>query len=460
VSDRDDARTLQFIEAFGRTGTTFQALGRALRHWFDGARGVVAYFDTGSAWVAAGEPIATREDSIAVGEAFVNAARARKRRSCFFATEGILASSPRFRRLQIGEQPVWDPARWSADVTAHRSLREQLRRARAKSVRVRRLEALEHDGAQRPSLDRLVARWHASRSMAPMHFLVDVAPFDYANSRQLWIAERDGAIVALLSIAPVPARGGWLFEHLLRDPQAPNGTAELLVDTTMRALDRDGVRWVTLGLAPLAGEVNRWLRVARYISRPLFNFAGLAAFKRKLRPHGWEPIYLAFPREQHGAVAIFDALRAFAGGSVWRFALASVLRGPPLLLQALSWLLVPWTVALAFAPSARWFPFPAIHGVWVLFDCALLGALVLLGRTREHARVSRQWRLARAIAVAISIDAVLTLIEAGAWNAPRTHSVGDILMLSVACAGPWLAAPVLWGAARRLHVLTAEREQG
>lgn len=457
MSDRDDARALQFIRAFGRTGTTFQALGRALRHWFDGARGVVAYFDTGSAWVAAGEPIAARDDSIPVAETFIDAARAHGRRVCFFATEGILASSPRFRRIQIGEQPVWDPARWSDDVGAHRSLREQLRRARAKSVTVRRLESQEYSGSARTPLDRLIARWHASRSMAAMHFLVDVAPFDNADDRQLWIAERHGTVVALLSIAPVPARGGWLFEHLLRDPHAPNGTAELLVDATMRALDRDGVRWVTLGLAPLSGAVNGWLRLVRRVSRALFNFVGLAAFKRKLRPHGWEPIYLAFPREQHGVVAMFDALRAFAGGSLWRFGVASVVRGPLLLLQALSWLLVPWTLAMALAPSAGWFPHPAVHIAWVLFDLVLLGALVALRRMRGHARVADQWYMARAIAIAVTFDAALTLTEALLWNAPRTHTIRDVLMLVIACIGPWLAAVVLWGAARRLQVLVGDK---
>jgi phosphatidylglycerol lysyltransferase len=262
-------------------------------------------------------------------------------------------------------------------------------------------------------------------------------------------------VVALLSIAPVPARGGWLFEHLLRDPQAPNGSAELLVDTTMRALARDGVRWVTLGLAPLSGAVTLWLRAARRVARPLFNFAGLSAFKRKLRPHGWEAIYLAFPREQHGALAMFDALRAFAGGSLWRFGVASVLRGPPLLLRALSWLLVPWTVALALAPSAQWFPYSAMHGAWLLFDVALLAALVVLGRLRRHAQALRRWQLARAVAVAVSIDAILTPVQALVWNAPRTHALGDVLLLTVACAGPGLAAAVLWGAARRLHTLAA-----
>lgn len=456
---RDDQRALALIQLFGRTGIAFQALGRGLNHWFDNSgdvdRGVVAYFDTGSAWVSAGEPIAARDDSIAVGERFIGAAHARGRRAAFFATEGILASSPSFRRIQIGEQPVWDPARWGDDLRAHKSMREQLRRARAKGVTVRALSLEEFaepvgnaTSQTRASLDALIGRWRAARPMAPMHFIVDMAPFDQATHRRVYVAERNGDVVAMLSLAPVPARNGWLFEHLLRDPRAPNGTAELLVDHVMRALHDEDVRWVTLGLAPLSGDVNRWLRLARQLSRPFFNFTGLAAFKRKLRPHAWEPMYLAFPREQNGGLALLESLRAFADGSLVRFGLATALRGPTPLLRALEWMLVPWTLVLAIAPTDPWFPSLAVHLAWVLFDVALIGAL------RVHRRTGDE-RIARAVAIAVSFDAVLTIVQAVWWNAPRARHLLDIIAIVVACAGPLITAPVLWGAVQRLHALRA-----
>ncbi len=451
---RDDARAMALIAQYGRTGTAFQLLGRGLAHWFDGDRGMVAYFDTGSAWVAAGEPIAAPADTLAVGEGFIDAAARHGRRACFFATEGILASSPRFRRMQIGEQPVWDPMQWGDEVQGHASLREQLRRARAKGVTVRRLVPSDFATTAAPlraSLDALVTRWHAARPMAAMHFLVDVAPFDHAEARQVLIAEREGAngvrdVVALLSLAPVPARGGWLFEHLLRDPAAPNGTSELLIDTAMRALADDGVRWVTLGLAPLSGEVNAWLRAARQLSRPFFNFAGLAAFKRKLRPRQWEPMYLAFPHESVGAVAMLDGLRAFADGSVFRFGVRTALRGPTPLLQFLEWLLVPWTLLLILAPVFPWFPSRAVQVAWVCFDVALFAAMRWQRHTRER------W-LARVVAIALSADAVLTIVQAVWWNASRVRGAADVAVLMVACTGPLIAAVVLWGAVRRMGAL-------
>ncbi len=453
---RDDARALALIQRHGRTATAFRALGAGLEHWFladaRGDCGLVAYRRTAGAMVSAGEPVAAPHDAIAVADAFVAFAASQRCRVSFFATEGILAASPRFRRVMLGEQPVWDPQSWADHVSHHRSLREQLRRARAKGVTVQTFDAdAMREPGRRALLEALIDRWFASRPMARMGFLVDVDPFAWLALRRSMVAMRGSTPVALLSMVPVPTRGGWLLEHLLRDPDAPNGTAELLVDHAMRELAADGVLWATLGLAPLAGPVSGWLRTIRTLSRPLFNFDGLAAFKRKLRPQQWEPIYLAYPREQSSVRAMLDGLRAFAGGPLWRFGLRTLLRGPAVLLHALEWLLVPWTVLLALAPTSPWFPSGIIHGAWVGFDVALLfGLRALRAGGQKNGSI---WRLSRVVAIAVTTDGLLTVAQAIWWSRTTVSSALGWSIVLIACLGPFLAAAVLWGATRRLEQL-------
>ena len=444
TATRDDARALAVLKQHGRTATAFQVLAPGMCHWFAGESGLIGYIDTGSAWVVAGEPVASRANTIPTAEAFVAHAEAHHKRVAFFATEGALASSPRFRRVLIGEQPVWDPTVWPETLRSSRSLREQLRRARAKGVSIR---AIAHaDLSSDAAIHRLMQRWLATRAMPPMHFLVELDPFVHRESRRLFVAERGGSAVAFLSLAPVSARNGWLFEHLLRDPTAPNGTAEVLVDYAMQQLRAEGVTWATLGLAPLSGHVSGWLRMARNIARPLFNFAGLSAFKRKLRPSAWEPIYLAYPHERSSLLAMRDGLRAFAGRSLIGFALHTIARGPTPLLRALEYSLVPWTIALMLWPASPWFPSPVVKWSWVAFDMLLLAALYRLKQ-----RPTR--RLAIAVAVAVTLDTLVTLTQAALWNASRARTALELAMVVVACAGPALAAVVLWGAVRRRAVL-------
>jgi phosphatidylglycerol lysyltransferase len=266
-----------------------------------------------------------------------------------------------------------------------------------------------------------------------------VDPFTFPDERRYFVAEREGRVIGFLGVIPIYARGGWFFEDFLRDPDAPNGTVELLVDAGMRAAAAERVPHVTLGLVPLAGDVNRWLRAARRLGRTLYDFDGLRAFKAKLRPRAWDPIYLAYPPGRSGALAVVDTLTAFARGGLLRFGLETLLRGPAIVVRALAVLLIAWTALLALPSSARWFPSPAWQWGWVAFDVALGAALLVL---------ARRWRprLAYAVACAVTADAVVTPIQAIAYNLPHRRGPLDIAVIAVACAAPAVAAILLWNA--------------
>jgi lysylphosphatidylglycerol synthetase-like protein (DUF2156 family) len=315
------ARALELMRRYARDTVSFQGLETGYRYFFDGDDAAVAFVDTGGAWVAAGGPIAPPTRVAEVAERFAEAAASQERRACFFAAEQSLADAG-VPALLVGEQPVWDAARWDVVVSDTASLRYQLRRARHKRVVVRRVDPSElaHDEPLREALDDLGRHWQATHRMPPMQFLVRLEPLNYAGERMLFVAERDGAVVGLASAIPVYARRRMFIEDLVRAPSAPNGTPELLVDAVMRAWPGE----VTLGLAPLAGDVARWLRIARWAGGALYDFEGLRAFKAKLRPHAWEPVYLC--AEYSRIVALRDSLRAFAGGSLVGFTTRSLFR--------------------------------------------------------------------------------------------------------------------------------------
>ncbi|NUP10174.1 MAG: DUF2156 domain-containing protein [Polyangiaceae bacterium] len=337
VPDRE--RAFALVQRHGWNSTAFQTLEGGYSYFFHGEDACVAYVDTGGAWVAAGAPLAPPEALGDVVAAFVEAAQRAGKRCCFFATEERLhhAAPDRLRSVRIGEQPVWDPQGWPAVLKAHRSLREQLRRARAKGVTVRPVRPEELEGGQtHDAMAHLADAWLARRRMLPMSFLVRVEPFTYPEHRQVFVAERSGNIVAFAAAIPVPSRNGWFLEDLIVAADAPNGTSEVLVDAVMRWSAQIGGGWLTLGLAPLAGEVPTLLRIARRTATAFYDFAGLRAYKAKLRPGAWTPIHLAFPRTQSAAATVVDALAAFAGGRLMRFALRSIASRPMAVLRTIA----------------------------------------------------------------------------------------------------------------------------
>ena len=327
------------LRGHGWATVSFQLLEADFHYWFDGDDAFVAYVDTGSAWVAGGAPIAPAEQLAEVARRFVAAARAAGRRACFFGCEQRFVDALDAPAMRVGEQPVWEPAEWDAVLADPEaaSLRYQLRRAAKKGVAVRAVEPEEiasPTSKLHGEVERLAASWLAGRGMAPMRFLVQLEPLSFADERVLLVAMRGDDVVGFLSAVPVYARRRLFVEDLLRAPGAPNGTVEVLIDAAMRAAHARGDVAVTLGLAPLAGDVAPALRIARRISTPLYDFRGLHAFKAKLRPHTWEPVYLAAPGGST-AIALHDSLAAFAGGSVIGFGLKTLLHRPWLLVTAI-----------------------------------------------------------------------------------------------------------------------------
>jgi phosphatidylglycerol lysyltransferase len=432
------ARVLELLRQHGWNSTSFQVLEPGFRYWFDGD-GCVAYVDTGRAWVVAGAPIASPERFTEIVNAFVAAARSAGRRASFFGTEPRFHDAVDWPALRIGDQPVWDPADWAGTLASGRSLREQLRRARAKGVAVRRLDPreLEPSHPTRILLDDLIHRWLAARPMAAMGFLVQVHPYTFPEERHSFVAEMDGRVMGFLGIVPVYARGGWFFEDFLTVPGAPNGTTESLIDAGMRAAAEERVPYVTLGLVPLVGDVRGWLRVFRRWGGGLYDFAGLRAFKAKFKPGAWDPIYLSHPPGTSGWRAILDTLSAFSQGGLLAFGVRTLLRGPAVVMRVLALLLIPWIAILALPSSAAWFPSDAWRWGWVIFDVAIGAALLYLS---EHWHA----RLADVLAVLITLDAAVTLIQAVGYDLPRHAAPLDWVVMLIAVLAPTIAAILLW----------------
>ncbi len=433
----DLAALRRVIEAHGRDAVAFQGLEPGLQAWFDGEDRAVAYADTGGGWVAAGGPSAPAEDRVAVAGRFVAAARAAGRRASFFAVDDP-APWPGFTRVLLGEQPVFVPAEWPAILSQHRKLREQLRRARAKGLRVRRVAPAELavGTALRTRLDAITRGWLASRSMEPMGFLVTLAPFEYADAHRYYVAERDGRACSFLSLVPVPARAGWLFEDHLREPDAPNGTSESLIDVAMRDLAADGVPFATTGLVPLTGPVSRTMRAVGWLGSALYDFDGLRRFKQRLHPPAWEPVWLQVPDGERIARHVVDGLRAFAGGSLLGFGARTVVRHPGAVALALAVPLMPWAAALAAlaaAGHAHLFGFGrGALAAWAAYD-----AVVAAGLWRASRRPTP--RLLGLLAGAATVDAGLSLIHvlqvglgAGLTAVVRTLAVAAPIIGTVA----------------------------
>ncbi|MBK8980398.1 MAG: DUF2156 domain-containing protein [Planctomycetes bacterium] len=442
-------RDLELLACHGRTTTSFHVAAPAVQRFrcagTAGADAVVGYVDTGSAWVAVAGPIAQPARIPAALGAFRAAARAAGRRAVWFGIEEPDAETPGLRTLKVGEQPVWRTADWPAVLARKRSLREQLRRARAKGVTVRRVapaELARPEAPLRRAIESLVDRWLRTRAMAPMGFVVRIAPFEQLDERRFFVAERASEPCAILIAVPLPARGRAVLQDALRDPRAPNGTMELLFDAALRQLAADDIRDVTFGLAPLARVTAAPLQLAARWSRWLYDFRGLLHFKEKLTPGSWRPVHVAFDADVSPFRAIVEVLRAFAGGSLWAFGWRTLVHRAPAVAGLGALLLAPWIAILAVADVPHWFPSRGVQLAWIALDVVLA-----LGLTALWFRWSA--RLAAGVAGLALADTLLGIVQFATHNHPRLRHPGELLAAAFALLAPIALAALLWAARDR-----------
>jgi lysylphosphatidylglycerol synthetase-like protein (DUF2156 family) len=133
-------------------------------------------------------------------------------------------------------------------------------------------------------------------------------PFRHADHKKYFIARADGKLVGFLAASPVPVRKGWYLEDVLREPDAPAGTATLLVFEALQSLRKDGAELATLGTTPLASDGPNEISTEHLVVRACFANCGqgvLAASttsmacadsKTKFAPSWWESEYVVAQR--------------------------------------------------------------------------------------------------------------------------------------------------------------------
>ncbi len=267
--------------------------------------GAIIYGEFGRVWLAAGDPLAPLQDMAELARQFGAYAKRRNRVVAFVPTSAEFARRvvPRdFKAVKVGASPYFDLQSWNPRGDSGKKIRAGLNQARRAGVVVEMIpegigESIKSETAQ------LCLNWLGSRRTATTFgWLVALDPFLHSEYKKYFTARVNGRLVGFLAASPIPARRGWYLEDVLREPDAPHGTATILVVEALAKLKAEGAALATLGTSPLTNDgpidiptdhrvVARALEVASHRLGGFYNFEGLRRFKGKFVPSWWESEY-------------------------------------------------------------------------------------------------------------------------------------------------------------------------
>ena len=271
--------------------------------------GGIIYGEFGHVWLAAGDPLAPPEEAAELARQFAAFARRRNRVVAFVPASAQFARTVApsdFSAVKVGAAPYFDLQNWNPRGDCAKNLRAGVNQARRSGVEFEVVTDLS--AAFKGETAQVCMRWLGSRTAATTFgWLVALDPFMHADYKRYFGARVNGQLVGFLGASPIPARKGWYLEDVISEPNAPQGTATLLVVEALKHLKQEGAALATLGTAPLATDgandipsehrvAARTLDMASRRLGGFYNFEGLRRFKGKFVPSWWESEYALAPR--------------------------------------------------------------------------------------------------------------------------------------------------------------------
>ena len=325
VAQSDNDRVVEMVRRWGGC-TTDAVLDPAMKFFSTpDVEGIVSYRPEWGCAVVYGDPICAPENMATLATAFHRFTKAENRVVVYIATskafaywavEKVCSSLVEFGRELILD-PSMDPRKRTGDNAS--LVRRKVKQAAREGVVVH-----EYKGND-PALEREIVQvgdqWLQGRKGHQVH-ISDVYLFDNRPGKRWIYGKRGDKIVAVLTLNRLDEQKGWLLNHLMITPDAPNGTSELLVVTALEILEKEGCRFVTVGTVtvPELGEIIGLGKFSTWLARSGFKAAtkvvhldGLYTFWGKYAPES-RPAYLLFSRKRIGFREILGLKNALYGG--------------------------------------------------------------------------------------------------------------------------------------------------
>jgi lysylphosphatidylglycerol synthetase-like protein (DUF2156 family)/membrane protein DedA with SNARE-associated domain len=269
-----------------------------------GGRGLVAYAVRGGVALAAGDPIAAKDELAESAHAYVEHCRSNGWIACIYeASEEAL---PVYRALglrafKMAEEAVVELPSFSLAGGKRQNLRAMVNKVTKQGLTVALYDrAGGADAAIDASLEEISREWLGKKRQGEMGFTATRFALDALDGVRVFVCRDGDRIVAFCSWRPYRGDRAVVLDLMRKRQDAPAGTMDLLLARSLEHLRDLGLDEASLANAPLAnvdapsGLLERAAALLFERMNGFYGYKSLFQFKKKFAPR-WEGRYLVYP---------------------------------------------------------------------------------------------------------------------------------------------------------------------
>lgn len=222
--------------------------------------------------------------------------------------------------IEFGKELIFTPPVDPRKSTGpHASLvRRKTKQAIRENVTIH--EYIPYDPSIENAIEEVKTLWLKARTGIQVH-ISNVHLFTDALGKRWFYAKHQNRVIGVIALNHMQNRSGWLLNHLMVIPGAPNGVPELLMATVLETLEKEGCLFATVGsiAAEYLGEIKGLSDLSTKMAHFIFGIASkvikldrLGTFWGKFLPTH-EPSYLIFSHKKIGLRELLSLQRAMNG---------------------------------------------------------------------------------------------------------------------------------------------------
>ncbi len=302
--DKEKARKL--LHLYANNPISYVSLEDDKKYYFGkNVEGVITYVITAGVAVCAGDPVSSEEDMPLLITEFITYCKENELNICFCQTMGdniTLYSQLGFGYIKYGEEAMFDLENYQLSGKKTAKIRQAINHVAAYGVTVSEYKPhIKRDKVIENQIHQISKEWLDNKKSSELSFMLGSISLENPMDRRYFAAyDNENKMLGFIVFVPFEGGNGYYADVTRRRNDAPIGVMEKITIEAFAQMKSEGVKWGTLGLAPLANvaeDGKRASKVLEFVYENLNNFYGfktLHQYKKKYGPTSWESRYLVF----------------------------------------------------------------------------------------------------------------------------------------------------------------------